>query len=120
MLVLPEDRSTSPFTVTPSRVPPEPVATSFAPPDSFKVPFFSVPPARFQEPVVALSVSVVLVLSKMPDRFTVPVVRLNVPKLANVNEPPRLVVELVALIVPVLLHVPLSHRFASVATMVEE
>ena len=59
-------KSRSLAAVTPSNVPPEDVKTSSAPPDSLSVPLFSVPPARFHEPVVASRASVVPVLSSVP------------------------------------------------------
>ena len=112
--------------VTPSSVPPVLVKTSSAPPDSLSVPPSIVPPARFQEPVVAFRASVVPVSSSVPVRFTVPPVRLNVPRPASVNRPPRFTVEFVALIVPALLQALVeeldwSPRFnvAPVAAIVE-
>ena len=100
--------------------------TNSAPPDSLSVPLFIVPPARFHEPVVASRASVVPVLSSVPVRFTVPPVRLNVPRPASVKLPPRFTVELVAVIVPVLLQALVeeldwSPRFsvAPVAVIVE-
>ena len=89
--------------VTPSSVPPEDVKTSSAPPDSVSVPPWSVPPARFQEPVAAFKASVVPVLLSVPVRFTVAPAWLNVPRAAKVNVPPRPTQEFGASIVPVLL-----------------
>ena len=61
------------------------------------------PPANCQEPVVASSARVRPRLSRVPLRLTVPPLRANVPRAAQVNAPPRFTVEFVALIVPVLL-----------------
>src|SRR4051812_12326153 len=74
---------------------------SAAPPVAVYVPFFNVPDeSRFQLPVAADNARFPV---SVPVRFTVPPVRLNVPKVAWVKLPPRLTVELVAEIVPALL-----------------
>ena len=50
--------------------------------------------------------SVVLVLFNVPLTKTVPPIRLNVPSWARVKLPPRLMDELLAVRVPLLVHVP--------------
>ena len=89
--------------VTPSSVPPALVKTSSAPPLAEYVPFLMVPLERFHEPVAVFNASVVPVLSRVPTRFTVPPLRVNVPRLATVKEPPRFTVLSLALMRPALL-----------------
>ena len=69
--------------VTPFKYPEE--IASVTPAVTVTVPFLIVPPARFHDPVVALSVSVVPVLSNVPVTLTVPPVLVNVPRLATVK-----------------------------------
>src|SRR6516225_7455097 len=95
-------RSRSLLNVTPFNVPLL-VKVSSAPPASVTVLLRSVPPTRFHEPVLAVKPSVVLVLSSVPVRLTVPPERVNMPNAAKVKLPPRLTVALVAVMVPVLL-----------------
>src|SRR5712664_1103299 len=108
-------RSRSLLAVKPSSVPPLLVNTNSAPPASLSVPFLIVPPTRFQEPVVAVRARVLLVLSSVPVRFTVPPERLKVPKPAVVKLPPRFTVEVLSVIVPVLLQTPEPEPRFSVA-----
>ncbi len=66
------------------------VATSEVPSDSVTVPLRIVPPDRSQEPVLAVKANVFPVLSRVPVRFTVPPLRVSVPKPAVVKLPPKL------------------------------
>ena len=96
----------SPSTTTPAKVPPVPVPINRAPSLTVTVPPLIVPPARFQDPVIAFSASVVPVLVKVPVRLTVPPERLRVASCAWVKVPPRFSVLLVALTLPGLVQAP--------------
>ena len=98
--------SNVPSIVTPLKVP-VPFTTSVAPPAVVIVPPSTVPPSNTHEPLAAFSARVVLVLVSTPVRLTVPPLRVNAPKAANVKLPPRSTVTLVALIAPALVHAPL-------------
>src|SRR5437867_4026668 len=66
-----------------------------------------VAPLSCHEPSGPPSVKVALLLTSVPNRFTVPPVRFRLPNRAVVNVPPRFTVELLALIVPPLPQLPL-------------
>ena len=66
------------------------------------IPPSKVPPRQVPRTCGRVNASVCPLLSSVPTKFTVPPVRLNVPNAGQVNGPPRFTVESVTLIVPVL------------------
>src|SRR4051812_26313919 len=64
------------------------------------------PPAKFHEPVAALSARAVPVSTSVPVRLTVPPLRWKLPRAAGVKPPPRVTVLLVAAMVPWFDHPP--------------
>ena len=102
--------SSVPLMVTASRVPELLDAIKEAPFLVTIVPPSTVPPTKNHELPAPSSVSVALVLFKVPVRLTVPLARLRVPKLAVVKLPPRFTVVLLTLMLEELVQLPLSVR----------
>ncbi len=75
-------------------------------------------PKKFHDPVAAFNVSVEPVLVSVPLRLTVPPVRLIAPNPAVVKVPPRLRVEFVTVMVPVLVQLLPRFSVESVAVIV--
>ncbi len=101
----------SAFMVTPSSVPPAVVKIISAPALVVTVPPTIFPRRMNQLPVVASSVSPD-VFVRVPVRFTVPPVRLIVPRFGGVKLPPRLTVPPASSIVPVFAQLPANVRVA--------
>src|SRR4051794_40765354 len=77
-----------------------------APPLTETAPPWTVPPARFQLPVVVSSARVAPALASVPVRLTTPPLRLKLPNPATVKLPPRFTVELLSDILPALDQLP--------------
>ena len=82
------------------------VSLSSVAPLRFSVPLVRAPPESVQSPVEALRVSVPPPRLAVPLTFTMPAVRLKVPRLVGLKVPFKLTVVLVVVSVPALLHVP--------------
>ena len=95
------------LSVTPLNVPPLVVVMNDEPSANAMVPPTTVPPSRFHEPVVASSVRVSPVLVSVPVTFTVPPVRVIVPKSELSKLLPRFNVPPSILKVPVLVQLAL-------------
>ena len=87
----------------PVRFPALSVRAKTEPPVSVIVPPAIVPPSSRQAPMLGDKASVVPALFNVPVKFTAAPVALNLPTAAVVNDPPRLTVAALAVIVPALI-----------------
>src|SRR5208282_2327396 len=105
--------------VTPSNVPlSEGGRINCAPPVAASVPPRIVPPLRIHEPVGPVSVSVLLVLIRVPSSVSEPPTFWNVPNPAAVKVPPRYRALTLPLITPLLLQLPANCKVPPVALIV--